>query len=84
MSLSPNSRQEGLTDRACMFPRCFTDASASSKAVFNIRRRRSTDCNGSKGGLNTVGRSHVGTVTERGKVERPRPLQKTNKRIGHL
>ncbi len=81
--LGPNSRQEGLTDSACRSPIRFTEASASSRAVFNIREQTSTDCSGSKGGLfgalNTVGTVVPCPDGDRaGQVEPPRPLQDTN------
>ncbi len=34
-SLGPNSRQAGLTERACRSPTRLTNVSASSRAVFN-------------------------------------------------
>ncbi len=69
-SLGPNSRQAGLTERACRSPTRLTDASANSRAVFNESTLRLEDCNGSNGGpfrgLSTVGKSHGGTVRGRG------------------
>ncbi len=48
--------------------------------VFNIRERRPTDCRGSKGGLfralNSVGRSHVGTVKGWGGLSPLDPFKK--------
>ncbi len=65
-SLGPNSRQAGLTERACRSPTRLTDASANSRAVFNESTLRLEDCNGSNGGhfraLSTVGKSQGGTV----------------------
>ncbi len=65
-SLDPNSRQTGLTERACRFPARLTDASANSRAVSNKSTLRLEDCNGSNGGpfraLSTVGKSQGGTV----------------------
>ncbi len=64
---------------------CFTDARASSRAVFDIRGRRSTDCSGSKGGLfrarNTVGRSHVGIVTGWGGLSLLDPFKKQTTKL---
>ncbi len=82
--LVPNSRQEGLTDSACRSPIRFTEASASSRAVFNIREQTSTDCKGGLfgglfGALNTVGTVVPCPDGNRaGQVEPPRPLQDTN------
>ncbi len=69
-SLGPNSRQAGLTERACRSPTRLTDASANSRAVLNECDLRLVDCNGSNGGpfkaLSTVGKSQGGTVQGRG------------------
>ncbi len=56
--VGPNSRQTGLTERACRSPTRLTDASANSRAVFNESTLRLEDCNGSNG----VGKSQGGTV----------------------
>ncbi len=47
-------RPEFEADSACRSPIHFTDVSASSRAVFSVRGRRSTDCSGSKGGPSTM------------------------------
>ncbi len=64
--LGPNSRQAGLTERACRSPTCLTDASANSRVVYNENTLRLEDCNGSNGSpfraLSTVGTSQGGTV----------------------
>ncbi len=69
-SLSPNSRQAGLMDRACRSPTRLTDTSASRRVVFNESALRLVDCNGSNGGpfraLSMVGKSQGGTVQGRG------------------
>ncbi len=69
-SLGPNSRQAGVTERACRSPTHSTVISASSRAVFNESVWRLEDCNGSNGGpfraLSTVGKSQGGTVSEIG------------------
>ncbi len=71
-TLGPNSRQAGLTERACRSPTRLTDASANSRAVFNESTLRLEDCNGSNGGpfrplgTSTVGKSQGGTVWTRG------------------
>ncbi len=61
-SLGPNSRQAGLTERACRSPTRLTDASANSRAIFNESTLRLEDYNGLNGGLfralSTVGKSH--------------------------
>uniref|UniRef100_A0A673HHF8 Double-strand break repair protein MRE11 n=1 Tax=Sinocyclocheilus rhinocerous TaxID=307959 RepID=A0A673HHF8_9TELE len=78
-------KQVGLTESTCRSPIRFTDANASSRAVFSIRGQRSTDSSGSKGGLfralNTVGRSHVGTVTGRGGLSLLDPFKKRTTRL---
>ncbi len=65
-SLGPNSRQAGLTERACRSPTRLTDASANSRVVLNESDLRLVDCNGSNGGpfkaLSMVGKSQGGTV----------------------
>ncbi len=53
-------------DRACRSPTRLTDASASSRAVFNKSALKLLDCNASNGGhfraFSTVGKSQGGTV----------------------
>ncbi len=63
MTLESNSRQAGLTERACRSPTRLTDASASSRAVFSESALRLEDCNGSN---SAVGKSQGGTVRGRG------------------
>ncbi len=46
----PNSRQAGLTERACRSPTRLTNANANSRAVFSESTLRLEDCNGSNGG----------------------------------
>ncbi len=50
-SLSPNSRQAGLMERACRSPTRLTDASDNSRAVLNKSDLRQVDCNVQTGGL---------------------------------
>ncbi len=42
-ALRNQGRKEGLTDSASISPMRFTDASASSRAIFSVRGQRSTD-----------------------------------------
>ncbi len=60
-SLSPNSRQAGLTKRACRSPTRLIDASAKNRAVFNESALRLKDCH-----CLTVGKSQGGTVEDAG------------------
>ncbi len=61
----PNSRQTGLTERACRSPTRLTDASANSRAGFNESTLRLEDWNGTNR-VSTVGKSQGGTVRGRG------------------
>ncbi len=49
LEVAPNSRQAGLTERACRSYTHLTDANANSRAVFNESTLRLEDCNGSNG-----------------------------------
>ncbi len=70
---------------ACISPIYFTDATASSRVVFSVRGRRSTDFSSSNRGLfsalNTVGRSHVWTVAGQGRISLLDPFKKRATRL---
>lgn len=78
-SVGPNSMQAGLTESACRSPTHLIDANASSSAVSNDRDFKFADCSGSKReplkALATVGRSHVGTMRNRGGLSLLEPFR---------